>query len=113
MTILPIIFTIRTASQGGKFPDDAIDEARELMLVAIETSCEYIDIEVTWPDSLVSDIIGKNRGTKVIASFHDWTGNVPWTLSSLNVPYYKAMRFGGEQHQSYFKGQAFDMQLSP
>lgn len=113
MTDLPILFTIRTASQGGKFPDHAIDEARQLMLVAIETSCEYLDIEVTWPESLISDIIRHNRGTKVIASFHDWTGNVPWTLSSLNVPYHKAMEFGGEKHQSYCSGQAFDMQLLP
>jgi pentafunctional AROM polypeptide len=98
MTIPPILFTIRTASQGGKFLDQAINEARQLMLAAIESGCEYIDIEVTWPEELISEIVGQKKQSKVIASLHDWTGNMSWTSSSLNELYRKAMGYGGEKH---------------
>lgn len=100
ISILPILFTVRTASQGGKFPDQAIEEARELILAAIGIGCEYIDIETTWPVALISDIIEQKKQTKVIASLHDWTGNSSWNLTSLNEPYRTALRFGGKQYHS-------------
>lgn len=75
---LPIIFTIRTASQGGKFPDDAHKAALELMLMAQEQECQYIDIECEWPRSLIDDMVARKGRTKIIASFHEWTGQTSW-----------------------------------
>src|SRR4051812_4623240 len=49
---LPVIFTIRTISQGGQFPDNAVDEALEMILSAIDEGCEYIDVQVSWPDTM-------------------------------------------------------------
>ncbi|KIW48940.1 shikimate-5-dehydrogenase [Exophiala oligosperma] len=78
---LPIIFTVRTVSQGGKFPDYAAPEALELMLLAAQHGCEYIDVEFAWPESLKQEIV-KHKGTsKLIASVHDWTGDIRWSDS--------------------------------
>src|SRR5690606_9778174 len=43
---LPIIYTIRTQAQGGKFPDDKFDAAQNLYLSAIKSGVEYLDLEI-------------------------------------------------------------------
>ena len=49
-TTLPIVFTVRTASQGGWFPDHAEKEAFELFLTAVRLGAEYIDVEISWSE---------------------------------------------------------------
>ncbi|KIW11327.1 shikimate-5-dehydrogenase [Exophiala spinifera] len=90
---LPIIFTIRTVSQGGKFPDDAAPEALELMLLAAQYGCEYIDVEFPWPQSLKQEIVKHKGGSKLIASVHDWTGEIRWS-DSLFEHYIKHNTYG-------------------
>jgi 3-dehydroquinate dehydratase type I len=92
---LPILFTIRTASQGGKFPDDAHQEALKLMFLAIEAECSYIDVEIEWPTSMINEIVKNKANSRIIASFHDWTGNIRWTSQTLKDKYAEADRFGG------------------
>lgn len=112
ISVLPILFTIRTASQGGKFPDQAIEEARQLMLAAIDIGCEYIDIELTWPEALIMDIIGRKKRTKVITSLHKWSGDVSWTFASLSQSYNKALEFGGEYYVCWTARTYLDGHLS-
>ena len=50
---LPLIFTIRTVSQGGRFPDDAQREALKLYKAAVRMGMEYIDLEIAFPDECV------------------------------------------------------------
>ena len=96
---LPIIFTIRTVSQGGKFPDGAAPEALELMILAAQYGCEYIDVEFPWPESLKQEV-GKHKGTsKLIASVHDWTGEIRWT-DSLFEHYINQDTYGGALRQT-------------
>ncbi|EXJ78919.1 hypothetical protein A1O3_08419 [Capronia epimyces CBS 606.96] len=76
---LPVLFTIRTLPQGGKFPETAVDEALELMLLAADHGCEYIDVEFSWPASLKQELSRRKKSSKLIASFLDWTGNIRWT----------------------------------
>ncbi|KAL6248621.1 hypothetical protein RBB50_004876 [Rhinocladiella similis] len=90
---LPIIFTIRTVSQGGKFPDDAAPEALELMLLAAQYGCEYIDVEFPWPEYLKQEIVKHKGASKLIASVHDWTGEVKWS-DSLFEHYIKQNTYG-------------------
>lgn len=73
---LTILFTIRTASQGGKFPDNAGNEALALMLIAVEAGVKYADLEIEWPVDLVEKLGERKGDTKLAASFHDWTGTV-------------------------------------
>ena len=91
---LPIIFTIRTVSQGGQFPDEAVDEALEMIISAINEGCEYIDVQMSWPSTMREAIIQAKRQSQLIASFHDWTGDVKWTEAEIEK-YVLAGSFGG------------------
>ncbi|POS85943.1 hypothetical protein EPUL_004310, partial [Erysiphe pulchra] len=93
-TNLPMIFTIRTINQGGKFPDDAYKEALKLYKWAIKLGSEYIDLEISFPDFLIQEV-SKARGfSKIIASHHDTSGKLSWKNGSW-IPFYnRALEFG-------------------
>ena len=91
---LPIIFTVRSISQGGKFPDQAHEEALILFKLALRMGVEFLDLELQWPDHILRAITGVKGRTKIIASHHDPLGNLSWRHGSW-VPYYnKALLYG-------------------
>ncbi|KIJ39397.1 hypothetical protein M422DRAFT_257714 [Sphaerobolus stellatus SS14] len=51
-TLLPIIYTVRTVSQGGLFPDDGEEAVLALMNLGIRMGCEYIDVMIGWSAKL-------------------------------------------------------------
>jgi len=78
-TSLPFIFTLRTKSQGGNYPDDASDdEAINLYRVALRLGCDFIDVELTASLVLREYILNDKRSSKVIASHHDPKGTLSW-----------------------------------
>ena len=77
-TSLPIIFTVRTKSQGGLFPDDQEDAYFDLVKLAIRSGCEYVDLEVRWPEPKMQACAAAKGRTHIIASWHDWSGNLQW-----------------------------------
>ena len=81
-TQLPIVFTIRTKSQGGRFPDEDHPRALELYLTALRMGLEYIDLEVTWPAALLEKVTLSKGCSKIIASHHDLGGNLRWSNAS-------------------------------
>lgn len=91
---LPVIFTLRTVSQGGRFPDNAHDDALSLYKVALRMGVELIDLEITWPERILSTVTeGKNR-SRIIASHHDPEGKLSWNNGSW-IPFYnKALQWG-------------------
>ncbi|ETS82861.1 hypothetical protein PFICI_04737 [Pestalotiopsis fici W106-1] len=91
---LPILYTIRTRGQGGKFPDGAVEEALQLMLLAIEKGIKYIDVEIEWPQSLIQEVTAKKGDTQVVASYHNWSGKVAWTSEELKKHFEIANEFG-------------------
>lgn len=94
VSTLPIIFTVRTKAQGGKFPDSDCDSALALLLLALSMGVEFLDLEIQFPESLL-DTISKAKGhTAIIASHHDPKGTLSWSNGSW-VPYYnKALLYG-------------------
>lgn len=93
-TSLPIIFTLRTQSQGGRFPDDAHDLAQKLYRVAARVAVEFIDVEMTLPDHLIQAISRSRANARIIASHHDPNGNLSWKNGGW-VPFYnKALQHG-------------------
>ena len=93
-TSLPVIFTIRTVSQGGKFPDNAHEEALSLYTLALRMGVEFLDLEMQFPESLLRSIIQARRTTKIIASHHDPKRVLSWSNGSW-IPYYnKALQYG-------------------
>jgi pentafunctional AROM polypeptide len=96
MSSLPILFTIRTKLQGGKFPDDASKEALGLILLAVASGIAYVDVEIEWPPAMPKEITTKKSPTKVVASYHSWTGKVAWTSEELMQRLAAADAFGGK-----------------
>ena len=94
LSSLPIIFTIRTSTQGGKFPEGAEVEKLALSVLALRMGIEFLDLEVQSSESFLHKI-AHNKGTsKIIASHHDPEGKLAWNNGSW-VPYYnKALQYG-------------------
>ncbi|KZZ93202.1 Pentafunctional AroM protein [Ascosphaera apis ARSEF 7405] len=91
---LPIVYTIRTKSQGGKFPDDAYDAAFDLYELAIRSGAEFIDLEITWPQDLLQKVVEMKGFSKIIASHHDPRGELSFANSSW-IPFYnRALQIG-------------------
>jgi pentafunctional AROM polypeptide len=91
---VPIIFTLRTISQGGKFPDDALDHALALYRTAIRLAFDFIDLEITSPDSLLNEVSNSKGYSKIIASHHDPKGELSWADGSWIPHYNKALQYG-------------------
>lgn len=91
---LPVIYTVRTTSQGGKFPDAAHDEAFALYVLALRSGVEFLDVETHFPETRLRSIIRGKGHTRIIASHHDPKGDLAWGNNSW-VPYYnKALLYG-------------------
>ncbi|KAI9784662.1 MAG: 3-dehydroquinate dehydratase (3-dehydroquinase) [Peltula sp. TS41687] len=91
---LPIIFTIRTRGQGGKFPDDAHAEIQKLVRTALRLGVEFIDLEMSLPEAIHESITEGKGYSKIIASHHDTKGNLKWSNGSWTSFYNKALRYG-------------------
>lgn len=91
---LPLIFTIRTRSQGGRFPDDAHADALSLYKTAIRMAIEYVDLEMQFPDELLQDVVDGKGFSKIIASHHDPDGRLSWRNGGWMQFYNKALQYG-------------------
>ncbi|KAK0706648.1 putative PENTAFUNCTIONAL AROM polypeptide [Lasiosphaeria miniovina] len=91
---VPIVYTVRTVSQGGKFPDDDYELAEKLYRVGLRTGVEFLDLEMTMPDHIIQTITDKKGFTRVIASHHDPQAKLSWKNGGW-VPFYnKALQHG-------------------
>jgi pentafunctional AROM polypeptide len=93
-TTLPIVYTVRTVSQGGAFPDHAEQEAFDLLNVALRMGVEYIDVEISWPEKRIRDLSSRKGASHVIASWHDWSGKMKWNGAQVKEKYNLASRLG-------------------
>ncbi|KAI1982544.1 3-dehydroquinate dehydratase (3-dehydroquinase) [Ophidiomyces ophidiicola] len=91
---VPIVFTIRTKSQGGRFPDDAYDAALELYRLAVRMGSEFIDLEITLPEHILQSVTEIKGFSKIIASHHDVGCNLSWANGSWIRFYNKALQYG-------------------
>ncbi|KAF5860448.1 3-dehydroquinate dehydratase (3-dehydroquinase) [Aspergillus alliaceus] len=91
---LPLIFTIRTKSQGGRFPDDAHDAAMELYRLAIRSGSEFVDLEIAFPDEILRTVTEMKGHSKIIASHHDPKGELSWANMSWMKYYNRALEYG-------------------
>ena len=91
---LPIIFTVRTRKQGGRYPDEAYEDALALYQLAIRSGIEFLDLEIQFPDDLLQTVVKSKGQTKIIASHHDPSGQLSWSDGSWVVHYSKAVQLG-------------------
>jgi pentafunctional AROM polypeptide len=91
---VPIVYTVRTVSQGGRFPDDDYKLAHQLYQVGLRTGVEYLDLEMTMPTDILEAVTGSKGFTRIIASHHDPQSKLSWKNGSW-VPFYnKALQYG-------------------
>ncbi|KAL2197264.1 EPSP synthase-domain-containing protein [Corynascus similis CBS 632.67] len=91
---VPIVYTVRTVSQGGRFPDDDYELARQLYRIGLRTGVEYLDLEMTMPVDILEAVTESKGFTRIIASHHDPQSKLSWRNGSW-VPFYnKALQYG-------------------
>lgn len=93
-TSLPIVFSVRTAAQGGYFPDDAVDQYVELVQFGMRIGCEYVDVEINTVQEKLASLVAARGLSHVIASWHDWTGSVKWQGQEMLEKYHKCLQYG-------------------
>ncbi|KAJ3720311.1 Shikimate dehydrogenase [Lentinula raphanica] len=92
VTSLPLIFTVRTVSEGGAFPDHALKEAASLLNLAINLGVEYLDVEMRLPEQTIKQLNARKGFTQIIGSWHDWSGRLKWDSFEAQAMYDVAAR---------------------
>ncbi len=78
ITSLPVVFSVRSKDQGGMAPSDESEGYLQMIRLGLRSGCEYVDLEMAWPRSVL-DVVMKEKGhSHIIASWHDWTGEMKW-----------------------------------
>lgn len=88
---IPIIYTVRTQSQGGKFPDENISELVSLLDLGIKLGVEYLDLQLSFPNEVLEGISERRAFTRIIASHHDVTGELKWDNVEWKNKYYQGI----------------------
>ena len=94
VTSLPLIFTLRTQSQGGQFPDHENAEAYRLYQQAMKMAFDFVDLEVSSPEGLKDEVQKNKKLSKIIASHHDPKGKLSWSNGSWISFYNAALQYG-------------------
>ena len=69
----PVIATYRTMRQGGQGNDDP-EVVGNILLSAIETGVEFVDMELCLSDDWQKRILASKKGSKIIVSSHFFDG---------------------------------------
>ncbi|KAI8877219.1 hypothetical protein K501DRAFT_326645 [Backusella circina FSU 941] len=95
ITQLPIVYTVRTSPQAGKFDPTWIKLYEELILWGHRWGCDYVDVEIkTLSVEDLDTVMRTNQRlyptTKIIASFHDPEHKYPWFSTNMKEIYDQA-----------------------
>ena len=83
---IPLIFTIRTAEEGGELCISKEQYQEWNVRAAVSGFADFIDVEINRGEELLQELCGKIHaaGKKVIASFHDF-GKTPEKRELLRI----------------------------
>jgi len=96
-TTLPLIFTLRTLSQGGRFPDNDLEAQLALYRVALRMGFDFVDLELTSSDELKQFVLAHRKMCTIIASHHDPKGQFSWANDAEDWrPHFDAARTYGD-----------------
>jgi len=92
---LPILWTVRSKSQGGSFSGTG-EEYAALVQLGAELGADLIDVECVWPAELQDRCIAQRRTSRVISSYFDTDARcrLPGTASPLDLSSRIPTRFG-------------------
>jgi 3-dehydroquinate dehydratase type I len=89
----PIVYTVRTRSQAGTFPDEYQDKMFELLHLGIQNGCEFVDVDMTASIKEIEKLVSAKESSTIIASFHDPVGRYSWGSDMMSF-YQKASQYG-------------------
>ncbi|KAF8937527.1 EPSP synthase-domain-containing protein [Dissophora ornata] len=84
---LPILYTVRSASQGGQWPDKDVEGMVSLLMDGLEWGVEYLDVETGLPRSAIDEVLSRRGNTLIVASWHDCKGDVAWSSEAMETQY--------------------------
>ena len=72
---LPVVFTVRSKGQIGKYPDNDPEGMFNLLNEGLRAGCEWIDIEACWDEKLTQTFIDKLNNeyrctSRILGSLH-------------------------------------------
>ncbi|SGZ54467.1 CIC11C00000003898 [Sungouiella intermedia] len=105
---LPIVYTIRTKSQGGQFPDEEVDSLEELSYLGIKLGVEFLDVQLSNSEKLVKKIIERKAFTRIIATYIDVSGNLKWDNAEWDNKYNQAISLNADIIQLVGKALTFE-----
>ncbi|GAA6030620.1 hypothetical protein JCM8097_006241 [Rhodosporidiobolus ruineniae] len=98
---LPILWTVRTASQGGVFPEPSSNPALlepylALVELGFKLGAEYVDLELsTLPDEVIRRFLAlRGAATQCLGADHDRKGAWKWGSQDVLDKYLRATRLG-------------------
>lgn len=91
---LPIVFTLRSQGQGGRFAYESEAALLPIYQAAMRVGVEYVDLEMTLSPETLDAIMQFKGFTRVIASHHDPQGQLSWKNGGFQPWYNKALQYG-------------------
>ncbi|KAG0046556.1 3-dehydroquinate dehydratase (3-dehydroquinase) [Gryganskiella cystojenkinii] len=84
---LPILYTVRSVSQGGQWPDKDVMGMVALLKDGLEWGVEYLDVEIGLPRADIDEVLVRKGQTLIVASYHDCKGTVRWNSDAMESQY--------------------------
>lgn len=94
VTTLPIVYSVRSKDQGGSFPSDNADGYQRLVELGLRSGCEFVDVEMAWPASVLESLTRSKYNSHILASWHDWSGKMAWDGSAAEAKYAQCAKYG-------------------
>lgn len=94
VTTLPVVYSVRSKDQGGAFPSDVAKGYQQLVELGLRSGCEFVDLEMAWPASVLDGVARSKQNSHILASWHDWSGKMAWDGSAAEAKYAQCAKYG-------------------
>lgn len=91
---LPIVYSVRSKDQGGYAPSHNPEAYLELVRLGLRSACEYVDLEMAWPTSVLEAVQSEKGQSHILASWHDWSGKMAWDGAEVEDKYRQCAKYG-------------------
>jgi len=115
---LPVIFTIRTKSTMGIYPDvEADNTALQESLIsfcqhALRLGIEYVELQFEFPRSVIDSVVSMKGNSSIIATFFDKKDVCRWEGPESKQVYDKIVDMGADAAIMVFHAKSFEDNMS-
>ena len=115
---LPAIFTIRTKSTMGNYPDIEADNAplleslTSLCQHALRLGIEYVELQFDYPRSAIENVVSMKGNTSIIGTYFDKKDICRWEGPESKQVYNKIVDMGADVAIMVFHAKSFEDNMS-